>query len=175
MAVSGSNVYVAGLLYNNTSNANGVLFGGTGTTAGTRPQLGASTSASNDLVLAKYTDNGPTATLGWTQVGGGSYDDQGLGLAVSGNNLYVTGYLPNTTANTAGVLFGGTGTMVVTVPVNGLGASHDKDFVLAHYTDGGTSGSFQWIQVGGGAHRPRHWGGCGRTKRLGRRVRDAFR
>jgi len=65
VAVSGSSVYVTGQLQNNTANATSVLFGGGGTTPGTVQVNGASGTNSSDLVLAKYTDNGTSAALGW--------------------------------------------------------------------------------------------------------------
>ncbi|RZJ93192.1 MAG: hypothetical protein EOO60_05460 [Hymenobacter sp.] len=58
------------------------------------------------MLLAKYTDNGSSATLGWTQVGGGTEEDSGFGIAVSGPRVYITGYSNNNTTNTRGVLFG---------------------------------------------------------------------
>jgi len=53
------------------------------------PQLGASSSASNDLVLAKYLDNGTTCAFQWSQVAGGTATDQSVG--VSGQNMYAVG------------------------------------------------------------------------------------
>jgi len=150
VAVSGSSVYVTGQLTNNTTNDSGVLFGGTGTTPGTVPQYGASGTNSQDLVLAKYTDNGTSATLGWTQVGGGISNDIGYGVAVSGGSVYVTGQLVNNTANASGVLFGGTGTTAGTVQVNGASGTNSQDLVLAQYTDNGTTATLGWTQVGGG-------------------------
>jgi hypothetical protein len=152
IAVSGSSVYVTGTLTNSLSNANSVLFGGTGTAPGTVPQYGANATAGKDLVVAKYTDNGPTATFGWSQVGGGSADDQGAGIAVRGSSVYVTGYISNTTANANGVLFGGTGTAPGTVPQYGASAAVlRQDMLLAKYTDNGPTATLGWTQVGGGA------------------------
>ena len=147
VAVSGGSVYVTGQLQNNTANGSGVLFGGTGTTQ----VNGATGTNSADLVLAKYTDNGTSATLGWTQVGGGTNTDIGQGVAVSGGSVYVTGQLTNSTANGSGVLFGGTGTTAGTTQVNGASAtSTSQDLVLAKYTDNGTTATLGWTQVGGG-------------------------
>ncbi|GAB3585324.1 hypothetical protein [Hymenobacter daeguensis] len=91
IAVSGTSVYVTGAITNGLADANAVRFGGTGTTAGTVQQNGASTSAGNDLVIAKYTDNGTTATLNWTQVGGGIGNDFGQSIAVSGVRVHMGG------------------------------------------------------------------------------------
>ncbi|WBA41475.1 T9SS type A sorting domain-containing protein [Hymenobacter canadensis] len=150
LAVSGISVYVTGYITNNTANSTGVLFGGTGTTAGTVQVNGASATSSQDLVVAKYTDNGATATLGWTQVGGGTSGDIGFGLAVSGTSVYVTGVIVNTTANASGVLFGGTGTTAGTVQVNGATATNSFDLVVAKYIDNGATATLGWTQVGGG-------------------------
>ncbi|MCB2409370.1 LamG-like jellyroll fold domain-containing protein [Hymenobacter lucidus] len=150
IAVSGGSVYVTGYIQNNTANASGVLFGGTGTTPGTVQVNGASGTNSADLVVAKYTDNGPTATLSWTQVGGGAGTDLASGIAVSGGSVYVTGYITNTTANANTVLFGGTGTTPGTVQVNGASATSSTDMVVAKYTDNGPTATLGWTQVGGG-------------------------
>ena len=91
IAVSGNSVYVTGFISNTAGNASGVLFGGGGTTAGTTSVRGASGTSGRDVVLAKYTDNGTSATLGWTQVGGGTNQDAGVGVAVSGQNVVVVG------------------------------------------------------------------------------------
>ena len=152
VAVNGTSVYLTGFFYNSATNNNGVLFGGGGTTAGTVQVNGASATASQDLLLAKYTDNGATATLSWVQTGGGSLFDQGNGVAVSGTSVYVTGYLTNTATNANGVLFGGNGTTTGTVPQYGTSVINGPDLVLAKYTDNGTTATFQWSQVGGGTN-----------------------
>ena len=151
VAVSGSSVYVTGYLTNNTANGNAVFFGGTGTTPGTVPQYGASATTSADLVLAKYTDNGSSATLGWTQVGGGTGFDIGYNLAVSGTSIFVAGYFANSSANSNGVVFGGAGVTAGTVPVAGVAAASSSDVLLAKYTDNGTTGTYNWTQTGGGS------------------------
>jgi hypothetical protein len=151
VAISGANVYVTGTIYNTASNASQVLFGGTGTTPGTVSVAGASSINSQDVVLAKYTDNGPSATLGWTQVGGGANFDIGYDVAVNGSSVYMTGQLFNSSSNVNGVLFGGTGTTPGTVPVAGASTTNGTDLVLAKYTDNGTSATLGWTQVDGGA------------------------
>ncbi|MGI4869756.1 MAG: T9SS type A sorting domain-containing protein [Janthinobacterium lividum] len=151
VAVSGTSVYVSGTLYNNAANSNGALFGGGGTTAGTVQVNGATATASNDLLLAKYQDNGASATLGWTQVGGGTYNDLGYGVAASGTSVYLTGQLYNTANNAYGVLFGGGGTTAGTTQVNGANPGGSPDLVLAKYTDTGATGALTWTQVGGGS------------------------
>ncbi len=91
LAVSGTSLYVTGAIANNDANANGVLFGGNGTTAGTVPVPGVSGLLTNDLLLAKYTDQGSSATLAWAQVGGGPDNDVGRAVALGGQRVYVAG------------------------------------------------------------------------------------
>ena len=150
VAVSGSSIYLTGTYANTSSNAKGVVFGGSGPTPGTSPQAGASSTYSQDIVLAKYFDNGPTATFVWSQVGGGTNDDFANGIAVSGSSVYVTGSLYNNAANLQSVVFGGGGTTAGTIPVPGASAASSQDLLLAKYTDNGATGSYQWSQVGGG-------------------------
>lgn len=150
IAVSGNNVYVVGNITNNRANAAVVLFGGTGATTGTMQQSGASTAYTSDLVVAKYTDNGTTGTLKWTQVAGGTEGDIGYGVAVNANSVYVTGSIVNNTANAQQVVFGGSGTTPGTSLQYGTTSTTDGDIVLAKYTDNGTSATFNWSQVGGG-------------------------
>jgi hypothetical protein len=151
VAVSGTSVYVAGTIYNNTTNANKVHFGGTGTTPGTKQQNGASATASADQILVKYTDNGSSAALGWTQVGGGTSTDIGWSLATRGANVYVAGYMTNTASNATGVLFGGSGTASGNVLVNGASSTSSPDLLLTKYIDQGLNASLVWTQVGGGS------------------------
>jgi hypothetical protein len=150
IAVTGSSVYVAGNIFNNAANANSVVFGGNGTTAGTTVVNGASATASFDLLLAKYTDNGVDATLGWTQVGGGTSNDYAGGIAVSSTGVYVSGTITNNAANTTSVLLGGSGTTAGTVTVNGASPTASADVLVAKYLDNGTSSTLSWTQVGGG-------------------------
>ena len=150
LAVAGSNVYVIGTIGNNLTNANTVVFGGNGTTAGTIQVNGASSTATRDILVAKYTDNGTSATLGWTQVGGGTSTDYGYGIAVRGTSVYATGTIANSTMDATSVLFGGTGTSPGTVPVNGASATVSQDVVVAKYTDNGATATLGWTQVGGG-------------------------
>jgi hypothetical protein len=78
LAVRGNGVYVVGGIVNNAANANAVIFGGSGTTAGTVPVAGIAAAADLDLTLAKYTHQGNTGALNWVQVGGGPEWPAGL-------------------------------------------------------------------------------------------------
>ena len=158
VGVSGTSVYVTGNVYNNTANANAVVFGGTGTTLGTSQLNGATATNSSDLVLAKYTDNGTTGNFGWGQVAGGTGDDYGFGVAVSGSSVVVTGYLNNNAANANAVVFGGSGTTAGTSSQAGASAATSNDLLLARYQDNGTTASFRWSQVGGGTGTDQGYG-----------------
>ncbi|RZK53636.1 MAG: hypothetical protein EOO59_12275, partial [Hymenobacter sp.] len=72
VAVSGTSVYLTGYVFNNKANYYEVVFGGSGATRGTAVQNGATTTGSNDLVVAKYTDNGTSSTFVWSQAGAGA-------------------------------------------------------------------------------------------------------
>ena len=150
IAASGASVYATGYTNNNSADASQVRFGGGGTTPGTLLQNGASSNNTADLVVAKYTDNGSSATLGWTQVGGGTGNDLGRSIALSGASVYVTGSITNTTTDASQVRFGGGGTAPGTVQVNGASTASSDDLVVAKYTDNGASATLGWTQVGGG-------------------------
>ena len=156
VAVSGSSVYLLATIYNNLSNFTNVVFGGNGTTPGTFPQSGASSANSEDILLAKYTDNGSSATFGWSQVGGGTGNDRAWGMAAQANSVYLTGSLNNNVSNANTVMFGGSGTTAGTYSVPGLatagvaGTTTTADLLLAKYTDNGPTGTLAWTQVGGG-------------------------
>ncbi len=158
IAVDGSNVYVTGTITNSTSNASGVLLGGTDRLTATTTQLGATSTVSQDVLLAKYIDNGSSATVGWTQIGGGTGADQGSGVAVGGAGVYVTGAFTNSASNGNSVVFGGSGTALGTVQVNGASSSSSQDALLLKYTDNGSTAALSWTQVGGGKGADRGYG-----------------
>ena len=150
VVVNGTNVYMTGYFSNDKVNSQQVLFGGGGTTAGTIQVNGVSNSTNPDLVLIKYADNGSTGSYVWSQVGGGTGSDSGFGIAVSGASIYVTGSIYNDIANSSTVLFGGGGTTAGTIPIKGASVTNASDLLLAKYTDNGSTGSYGWVQVGGG-------------------------
>ena len=158
IAVSGKSVYVAGAIVNNTANLQYVLFGGSGLTAGTAKQYGASTSSSQDMVLAKYTDNGSSATLGWTHVAGGSAADYASKLVASGSSVYVAGSFTNSLSNANSVVFGGNGMAIGGPAQYGASTNSTLDLMLAKYTDNGASATFNWSQVAGGKDTDRALG-----------------
>ncbi|GAB3843740.1 hypothetical protein GCM10028822_00240 [Hymenobacter terrigena] len=137
IALSGSSIYLTGALSNNMANANRVQFSGTTVN-------GASTTTSQDLFLAKYTDINNSPIFNWAVTGGGTRDDAGTSLAVSGTSLYITGSLTNSRTNANQARFGGQS-------LNG-GSSSDlyPDMLLVKYTDVNTSAQFNWGTVGGG-------------------------
>ena len=150
VALNGGSVYVAGMLTNTTTNSTNALFANSGNAVGTSVQYGASTTSSSDVLVAKYTDNGTTATLGWTQVGGGKGNDAAYGLAAIGNNLYLTGVLSNSLTDTNSVRFGGSGSTAGSAPQPGTSAATSGEVLVAKYVDNGATGTLGWTQVGGG-------------------------
>lgn len=150
VAVNGANVYLTGYIINTLQDAKQVRFGNSGSGPGTVVQLGASPDAIPDLFLNKYTDNGSSATLGWTQVAGGRGIEAGHVLAVDGSSIYLTGVFMNNNTDNNSVRFGGSGTTPGTIVRPGLTYSSEADWLLAKYTDNGSSASVNWTQVGGG-------------------------
>jgi hypothetical protein len=137
IAVSGTNVYVTGLF---TSNTNASFSG--------QPLAGA---GGLDIFVAKYADTSTGSTPAtssfanaWATSGGGAGNDLGLGIAVSGTSVYVTGvFASNTNASIAGQALTGSGS---------------DDVFVAKYADTSTgstpaTSSFAnaWATSGGGA------------------------
>jgi hypothetical protein len=104
IAVSGAGVYVTGSFTNGASIAGQAL-------------AGTSTNGNSDVFVAKYVDTstGSTAATssfanGWVTSGGGTGNDQGLGIAVSGTGVYVTGiFVSGASASIAGQALAGAG------------------------------------------------------------------
>jgi hypothetical protein len=122
VAVSGTNVYVAGL-FQSTSVAFGAI---------SLPNASRNGAISEGFV-AKVSDGGTTGTFAWVQPIAGTGDDLIRTVAVEGNRVYVAGSFSDTVA------FGNT-------TLTGGGFSP----FVAKLLDQGTTGSFAWaIQAGG--------------------------
>ena len=99
------------------------------------------TSAGNaDAFVGKW--NLATQRFTWAQRAGGMFNDQILGIAVSGTSVYVAGVFA------VSATFG-------TRTVNAVGGA---DGFVAKLTDAGATASFDWVQVAGGANEDRATG-----------------
>ncbi|WP_086597433.1 T9SS type A sorting domain-containing protein [Hymenobacter crusticola] len=119
IAVSGNRIYVTGWFTNQC------------TVAGTRLTA---TGNSFDVFIAKYTDTGSGFNNGWAISEGGPDTDRSTDIAVSGNNVYVTGQFEDQAS------FAGTW----------LDSEGFQDMFVAKYVDEGTSVSKGWATSGGG-------------------------
>lgn len=121
LAVVGSSVYITGS-FQGTASLGGQSV--TGTNAGY-----------SDLFIAKYTDNGTSATGNWVATGGGAADDFGTRVvATATGNVYATG------------AFTGTATVGGQV-LTSLGGT---DTFLLKLTDQGSTYANSWVVRGGG-------------------------
>jgi len=120
-AVDGAgNVYLAGAFRNS------VVLGGT-----TLTSLG-----SFDVFVAKF--NPTSNQFAWAQRAGGTGNDIATALAVSGTNVYMTGYFQSTTA--------GFGPATLT----NAALNNTADVFVAKLTDAGSTSGFVWAQRAGG-------------------------
>ncbi len=126
VAVSGSDVYITGYFVE-TANFNTP----SATTGNTIASAG-----NPDIFLAKYNSAG---TFQWAKRTGGTEDDKAYGVAVSGSDVYITGYF-NSTANFNTP--SATGSNEITAA-----STTNYDIFLAKYNSAGT---FQWAQRSGG-------------------------
>ena len=109
-------------------------FSGTGVLGTTRyVSVGGS-----DLLVAKLTDAGTSASYAWVKQAGGTADEYGVGLAVQGNVVYVGGSFAGTTLPL--------GTIALT-----NAAAPTTDGYLAKLLDAGASASFTWADRFGGS------------------------
>ena len=93
------------------------------------------TSAGNgDIFVAKWSPT--TGQFVWAQRAGGTSSEVAMGLAVSGTNVYVSGYFTSATAD-----FG-----PVTLTNSNSGTTSATDVFVAKLTDSGSSGAFVWAQ-----------------------------
>ena len=117
VAVSGANVYITGNFSGTTSFGAAFLV----------------SVGSDDAFVAKLTDTGPAGSFVWAQRGGGPGADAGYFVAVSGANVYASGYFNDAAS------FGSTALI-------GIG----NEAFLAKFVDAGGAGSVAWAQRGGG-------------------------
>ncbi|WP_046243238.1 hypothetical protein [Hymenobacter terrenus] len=128
LAVSGTNVYIAGEIASPTA-----AFGGTSLI---------STGSSNAFV-AKLTDVGASGNFTWAQRAGGAGANVARALAVRGADVYVAGAFSGSAADfgrTKLASFGGNTSIF-----------GGDDVFVAKLTDAGASGSFAWAQRAGDA------------------------
>ena len=123
VAVSGSNVYITG------------NFRGTAVVAGATL---VATDSSDDIFVAKFVDNGTSASNGWARRDGGISTDQSTNIEVSGSNVYVGGSFGGATVSYAGTTLAN------------LGALDEPDIFLVKYVDQGTSAGNGWAVRAGG-------------------------
>jgi hypothetical protein len=130
---SSANVYAVGRYFNNSSNSNSVVdFAGA-------TLNGKTTTADFDILVAKLNSSG---TQQWIRTLGGIASEEPLSINVDGsNNVYVTGYYLNSSANSNSVTdFSG-------AVLNGKTSTTSAD---AFITQLNSSGTQQWIKTLGG-------------------------
>jgi hypothetical protein len=129
LAVSGTNVYVAGYFSAPTINFGPITL--------TNANSGGFTG---DTYVAKLTDAGNTGSFIWAQQAGGVGSDLASRLAVSGGNVYVVGYFSSASPGPTSTTFGNTT----------LTAFGSADVFVAKIVDAGNTSSFLWAQQAGG-------------------------
>jgi hypothetical protein len=122
LAVTGNSVYAAG------------LFSGTATFGSTT----LSSAGGTDAFLTKFTDAGPTATVGWTQQLGSVYDEVATAVATAGPAVYVAGTFASPTL-----------TCGSTVLTNALVGGSSSDLFVTKLTDAGPTPNINWAQRAG--------------------------
>ena len=134
VVASGSNVYVTGSA--TSAGLNPVRFG----PLALPDAAGGPQAAGYDMFVVKYRDAGPTAVPVWAVRGGGTDDDFGVALALSGTSLYVACTFTTDAANTKQVQFGGLR----------LAGAGKMDVGLVKYVDNGLTAAAVWAGSGGG-------------------------
>ncbi|GAA4378380.1 hypothetical protein GCM10023186_14870 [Hymenobacter koreensis] len=117
----------------------------TGTFSG-QVGFGTTTLAStgnSDVFVAKWSP--ATNTWAWAVAAGGTGNDEGRAIAVSGTSVYLTGSITNTAADVSAVRFGG-------IPLPGTSSNNLPDMFVAKYTDAGTGATCNWATAGGGSN-----------------------
>ena len=123
-------VYAAGYF-------NGATFGVGGITL----TNGSSTVGNADIYLAKLTDAGTSGGVTWAKRAGGLYNDQAKTMTVRGNQVFLAGITNSPTAS------------FDNASAPGIGAFNLNVFV-ARLTDGGPTGTFDWVARAGSANVP---------------------
>jgi hypothetical protein len=122
IAVNGTNVYVTGYFNSN----GGATFGNFATTF--------NGSGGQEIFVAKFVDGGTSVTTTSVVSAGGGSSDQGRAIAVSGSNVYITGYV------TGAASFGGAALTPVYTTF---------DAYVAKYVDSGTLTYNSALRAGG--------------------------
>jgi hypothetical protein len=130
VAASGANVYMTGYVGNTGAATFGALV---------QPQNPA-TFNSDDAYVAKLVDSGATSAFAWAHLSGGTDDDRGKALAVSGSSIYMTGAFQSATLQAGS-----------TTLTNAGGANNIADVFVVKLTDAGPNPSVAWAQRAGGA------------------------
>lgn len=131
LAVSGSDVYLAGSFRSNSASFGALSVPNTtGTT-------GPGASNASDGFVAKLTDAGSTASFSWVQKAGGSGDELVQGLCSNGAAVYAVGTFSSATARF--------GNLTLANP----SATTYSAFVTK-LTDAGTTADFTWAERMGG-------------------------
>jgi predicted secreted protein len=136
VAVSGSNVYVTGLIVDATADFGPFTL--TNTNLSDDPD---NPSLTNDIYVVKLTDVGASSSYTWVQQVRGEPVKSVGGLAVSGSSIYLTGDF------TSGTAHFGTSTLT-DAPI--LLSAVSSDAFVAKITDLGSSASFIWAKQAGG-------------------------
>ncbi|SFQ49893.1 T9SS type A sorting domain-containing protein [Hymenobacter arizonensis] len=131
LAVSGLNVYIAG------------IFSGPTATFGSTTLANASPTITNaDIFVAKLTDTGIAGFFMWAERAGGFNSEAVVGLAADGPSLYLAGNIYSQTSQFGSHTLG-----------NFSGSNASGDAFVAKMTDAGSSVSFNWAQSAGGFGR----------------------
>ena len=127
LAVSGTNVYVAGYFQSSTA--------GFGPAALTN----AGSNGTGDVFVAKLDDAGPTGDFAWAQRAGGTDNDTAAALAVSNTSVYVAGCFQGLTASFGSATLTNAGVV--------------SNVFVAKLTEAGNTGDFVWAQRAGGTNQ----------------------
>ncbi|WP_210516964.1 T9SS type A sorting domain-containing protein [Hymenobacter terricola] len=133
MAVTGTNVYIAGDFRSPTASFDALTLSNTT----------ASPPFTDDVFVAKLTDGGTNSTFNWVQRAGGSGYDDAYALTTAGATVYLAGSF--------GFSNGGPANATATFGSTTLTTAGLTDVFITKLTDSGSSGTFVWAQRAGGA------------------------